>query len=431
MHLTVEAVRKIVATERKEIPDDHCPGLYLLTLPSGVKSWVVRYRHAGRPRKLSLGIYREQTLGLIEARRLARDAIQRVHEGRDPAAEKIEARRSAAVEADRLKRGEVVKPSDSFAVVWEAFDADHIAPTLRGGTASKWRGIARRVLLPRWGKRPLAEITSADVYGMLKALQKTPDAADSALSLCKVFFGWCVAAPRHLIAPTASPVLGIAKVKRPKEKANAESDRALNDDEIRWLWKACDKVNPVFAGAVRLMLLTGARRSEVAEMPKAELNVAEAQWNLAAARSKNGRAHMVHLSAEALDVLKATPEMHRSKFRFSADSKRAISAFSKHKARLDKAMADVAAAERGAPVTIPAWRLHGLRKSFRTGVTRLGVAPHVAKKCINHSLGKLDETYDKGDYLPERAAAFDLWGRHVASVIQGPAASNVVPLRRA
>src|SRR3954464_3946484 len=90
--LTLRSVKQIrPGLKRRELPDKHCPGLFLLIQPSGARSWAVRYRAAGRPRKHTLGRY--PAIGLVRARELARDALQAVAKGGDPQADKNEARR--------------------------------------------------------------------------------------------------------------------------------------------------------------------------------------------------------------------------------------------------------------------------------------------------------------------------------------------------
>lgn len=422
--LTVEHAKP--GTVRREIPDTACPGLYLVVQPSGARSWTTRYRYAGKPRKLTHGPVSD-ALGLVEARNLSRDATRAVAAGRDPAAEKIDARRMAADEATRIERGEVLKATDSFEVVWAVFDAEHIETNLRERTADTWRRVYRNVLRPRWAKRPLNEIAPTDVYGMRNALRDTPDASDTALAVARAFFNWTMAAPRHLLP--ASPCNGIKKLDREKEA----DDRTLTDDEIRWLWKATDKVGYPFGGLVKLLLLTGTRRNEAANLVQPELDAKAHVWRLPAARSKNGRAHTIHLSAATLALLKSLPKIESdSGFLFTTNGKAPISGFSKMKRALDKAMADVAAEERGEKVKIPPWHLHSLRKTFATGLARLGIALQVAERCINHvsgTLGGLAGIYNKHEYQAEQVVAFDAWARHVEAVINGEH-GNVVPMIR-
>jgi integrase len=422
--LTVEHAKPGAA--RREIPDTACPGLYLVVQPSGARSWTTRYRYAGKPRKLTHGPVSD-ALGLVEARNLSRDATRAVAAGRDPGAEKIEARRKAVDEAARIERGEVLKATDAFEVVWASFDAEHIGPSLRPGTAESWRRVYTKTFKPRWAKRPFNEITPADIHGMLSALQKTPDAADTALKVAKAFWNWTMAAPRHLLS--VSPCNGVAKVKRDKET----DDRTLTDDELRWLWKACEKASYPFGGLVKLLLLTGTRRNEVAHLVESELDLRARAWRLPAARAKNGRAHTIHLSNAALTVLKSLPKIESdSGFVFTTNGKTPVSGFSKMKVALDTAMAEVAAKERGEAVKIPPWHLHSLRKTFATGLARLGIALQVAERCINHvsgTLGGLAGIYNKHEYQAEQVIAFDAWARHVEAVINGEH-GNVVPMIR-
>lgn len=439
MRLTAESVRKMNPAEsRREVPDSNCPGLYLVIQPSGSKSWSVRYRHAGQPRKLTLGAYDPDTRGLIEARELAREALKRVDKGFDPATEKVQAREHAArqadfakLEAERASRGEVLKPTDYFETVWTAFEADHME-TLRPVTQTSWKGVYRRELKPRWAKREIGSLTAADVTGLLHAMRKTPHAADVARVVCRVFLGWC--ADKHKLFPI-SPAEGVAKVKRPKEIEEKEDTRTLSDAEVRWLWLACGKVKPQFGNAVRLLLLTGARRSEVAKMTDGELNEAKKLWTLPASRTKSGRAHSVHLSAEVLAVLKATPRVkNKSGYVFCTNGETAISGYSKFKIELDDEMAVVASQELREPVKIEPWHLHTLRKTFATGCARLGISQTVTARCLNHRTGgkqsDLDRIYNRHDYAPEQVAAFNAWSRHVAGIVANKP-RNVVPLRRA
>jgi hypothetical protein len=77
---------------------------------------------------------------------------------------------------------------------------------------------------------------------------------------------------------------------------------------------------------------------------------------------------------------------------------------------------------------LPSWRLHDLRRTMRTGLGRLGVAPHVAELLINHVPKGMVAVYDKHRYQGEIAAALALWADHVMAAVEGRT-TNVVPLR--
>lgn len=442
MQLTTKAIDAIAADKQREIADDGCSGLYLVALPSGTKSWAYRYRNrAGRQCRIPLGLYnagREaDRVSLKRARELADAMRAKVRDGVDPvaerAAERAKARaeaEAATLEAERVAKGEAVA-ADPFKRVWAKFEREYL-PDLRPNTVGKWKGIYRRVL-SRWDGKPLNEITDADVIAVRDDLKKSSaDAADSALALISVFFSWC--ADVRLIAPKDSPCIGIKKVKRPKgkEQVNPESDRILSADEIRWLWQATSDTSDTFAAMVRLLLLTGARRAEASDMKRTELDLFDNEWRIPPDRYKTGKTHTVFLSDAAVSLLKSIPKVDKSPFVFAIRGGGAINGFSKRKARLDKRMAEIASAERGEPVTLRPWRLHGLRKTFRTGLTEtLKIPEHIAKRCTGHSIGGIDATYDKGEYIEERRAAFKAWSDYVEAVAAAAPASNVVPLRRA
>src|SRR5262249_55754140 len=80
--------------------------------------------------------------------------------------------------------------------------------------------------------------------------------------------------------------------------------------------------------------------------------------------------------------------------------------------------------------SLPRWTLHDLRRTFRTGLGKLGVAPHIAELCINHVKGGVEAIYDRHRYQREIKAALALWADHVAAVVESRE-SNVRPLRRA
>lgn len=443
MQLTTKAIDAITADKQREIADDGCKGLCLVALPSGTKSWAYRYRNkAGRQCRIPLGLYntgREaDRVSLKRARELADAMRAKVRGGVDPVAERAAERQaakaaaeSAILEADRIAKGEAVA-ADPFKRVWAKFERDYL-PTLRPNTVSKWKGIYRRVLSPRWDAKPLNEITDADVIAVQDDLKKKgADAADSALTLISAFFAWC--ADVRLIAPKDSPCIGIKKVKRPKgkEKANPESDRILRPEEIRWLWQATADQTDTFNCMVRTLLLTGARRSEASGMKRTELNLFDSEWTIPPDRYKTGATHTIFLTDTAVALLKTVPKVDKSPFVFAIRGGGAINGFSKRKARLDKRMAEIASEERGEPVKLRPWRLHGLRKTFRTGLTEtLKVAEHIAKRCTGHSVDGIDATYDLGEYRDERRAAFEAWSDYVESLAAAAPGSNVVPLRRA
>jgi integrase len=400
---------------RRELPDGGCRGLYHFILPSGTRSWYFRFKNAaGKQCRLPLGLYPD--IGLAEARKAADKVRADVRAGGDPAGEKARTRKLATGDVAAV---DVLRPADPFRAVWKRFDESHIALKLKAQTAAKWRSIYARHFAPLWDARPVNEITPRDIEAMIHGLRATLHAADTARMVARVFFNWASSGADPILS--TNPAEKIGKLARRKGE-QAEKDRPLSDSEVRALWNATATGTSVqFGSMVRLLLLTGARRNEVAQAVWSEFDLAAGVWKLPAARSKSGRAHTIYLSPEALDVLNALPRLDGVAYVFPSEKgETPVSGFSKNKARLDKAMG-----------TVEPWRLHDLRRTFSTGLARLGISQTVTARCLNHaSEGKqtaLDRVYNRHDYGAEQADAWQRWASHVSAVVRGDD-SNVVPL---
>ncbi len=138
----------------------------------------------------------------------------------------------------------------------------------------------------------------------------------------------------------------------------------------------------------------------------------------------------MHLGALALEILEAVPQIEGQALLFSGTGKSPVSGFSQAKARLDEEMMKSMHAEAGDEVQIAPWVLHDLRRTATTGMARLGIAPHVADRVLNHQAGVIRgvaAVYNRFQYLDERKAAVEAWGRYVESLVR-PVPTNVVPL---
>ncbi len=251
----------------------------------------------------------------------------------------------------------------------------------------------------------------------------------------QTFFNWCMT--RDIIS--ASPCAGIDKRKRfPVAKAR---DRVLTDDEIRWFWKACGAEGYPFGPLLRLLLVTGTRREEVRAMTDHELRLADRTWSIPAARTKNGHPHDVTLTELALTEIEALKRVKNDQsYLFCTNGKTPVDGFSKAKTRIDEAMLELArqeATERGddpETVRIAPWVIHDLRRTFATGLARLGTAIHVTERCLNHvsgASGGLVRVYQRFEYAEEKRRAFEAWSRFLVSIISEESGQNVVLLRTA
>ena len=197
-------------------------------------------------------------------------------------------------------------------------------------------------------------------------------------------------------------------VSRPKRAA--VRDRVLKPEELRWFWAATEQIGEPFGALLKLLLLTGCRREEVAGMRRHELSEDVTTWTIPSSRAKNWREHIVPLSKLTRDLLGRVKRVG-DEFIFTTNGKVPISSFSRVKARLDLLMlkaareeAKKAGCDLGA-VRVPAWRIHDLRRSCATGMARIGIQPHVVEAVLNHVSGAkagVAGIYNQYAYLPEK-----------------------------
>ena len=388
--LTTKAIDALKpAQARREIADDLARGLYLVLQPSGAKGWAVRYRANGKPVKETIGRYPD--LSLADAREQARDRLATVALGVDP---REAARQAQQADAQRRSR--------TFAAVAEEFIDLHAKRRNRS-----WRyaeSVLQRDAIPHWGERPIDEIKRRDVAKVIDMIAtKRPYAARHLLANVRKLFNWAM--EREIVE--ANPAAGIKAPIR-----IAQRDRVLSDDELRRVWLAADAAGYPFGSFVQMLILTGCRRNEIAGM----------RWNdidgdtltIAAERYKTGRAHVVPLSRLALDVLASVPRIEGRAHVFPGRGDVAMSGFSK---RL-KALTTAAGVD---------FALHDLRRTVRTGLSRLRVPFEVAERVLGHVPPGVSQHYDHFGYLDEKRIALESWARHVDGLIN-PQPANVVPM---
>jgi len=403
--------------KRLELPDAGLSGLYLVVQPSGAKAWALRYRHAGKPAKLTLG--RWPLMGVADARKAAAAAIEQVENGNDPAEQK-KAAKAEAIEAARQAADPTFADRDKLAAVIGLFMKRHAAHNRRAADVA---AMFRRDVLPKWGDRDIHEITKRDVIDLLDAIvdRGSPITANRLLAHLRTVWTW--AKGRDII--TTSPFDGIKPPSPEKSR-----DRVLTDQEIIWFWRACEKLGQPFGHLYRLLLLTGQRLREVAEMTEGEMR--GNLWIIPAARVKNGDEHSVPLSEAVSAVLGAVQRISgKAGYVFTTTGQSPVSGFTRAKGRLDKLMADIAnegRAEGIDRIEIPPFTIHDLRRTAASGMAGLRFPPHVVEAVLNHRSGTrrgVAGVYNRFDYADEKRAALEAWGNYVTRLAEG-GADNVV-----
>jgi integrase len=360
--------------------DAACPGFGVKVTPKGRKVFVVLYRTAGassKLRKYTIGPYGRITL------HQARVAAQRVFaarlEGRDPAAEKREAKRR--ILADRVED------------LLETFIAQRLSQNRSGDEIAR---LLRRELKP-WVGKSIHEIRKRDVVEVVAAVEQrgAPVAANKTLKAIKTYLRWCVG--RAVL--DQSPAEGV-----PLPSKEVACDRVLDDNELAQVILAARKIDGPYGGIVQLLALTGQRREEVACLQREELDLVQQIWTLPKSRAKNGKAHVVHLSEQSMAVLRRANQL--GPYVFSLLGK-PFKEFSRAKLQLDQLSG------------VTGWRLHDLRRTCVSGMARLGIAPHVADKVLNHQAGTISgvaAVYQRHEFLAERREALERWGAHLVRV---------------
>jgi integrase len=196
----------------------------------------------------------------------------------------------------------------------------------------------------------------------------------------------------------------------------------LSDGELKAVWEAAQRLEQPYAAFVKLLILTGARRGEIAEMRWQEIDLAGKLWTLPGTRTKNGVEHVVPLSDSAVAILTGLPRIAGSAPVLTLNGRNSITGFHLLKQRLDAAM----------PADTPPWTIHDLRRTFASGCARLGIAVHVVEAALNHRSGTIKgvaAVYNRYSYDAEKRTALETWSRYVEALVSGETAGNVIPLR--
>lgn len=374
--------------------------------------WLFRYRFAGKARIVVMGRY--DTMPLAKARKEAVLLAARVKLGHDVAGEK-RARKLDALEAiavEKRKRTVAMVADDFYTQVIDGrWKRDHVV-----------RQRIEKDILPAIGKMEVGTVRPADIDVMLRRVRKrgAPAIANDVLRWSKRIFNFAVKRGLCEFNPAAAFDTSDAGGKM---KAR---DRVLSRSELVAVFAAM-QATPSFGRenelAVMLLLLTCVRKNELLQAQWSEFDLDAGVWHLPKARSKTDESISIPLSGWAIELLK---EAHTlacgSDYVFPArkaqnrqlphvSENALLEAFRRLKPNLQG---------------VPHFTVHDLRRTARTQLAELGVAPHVAEKCLNHSLGGILRVYDTHDYFAERKAALAKWADLLKKLAAGGA--DVIPL---
>ena len=360
-----------------------------LRLRATSKTFILAYRPIGAGRAANmkrLKIGSADGLKVADARTLARVEIGRISGGLDPQAQRAEARR---------------RETSSLAALLDRYEADL---ERRGYVNRKVVMSGLRTKMRALLTRDIREITSADLAAIVERYERAGQAgaAHDFRSRARAFFTWCVTKPRVI---ATNPFLGVRKERatRSDRLAAAERGRALTDPELAAVWRAADPKR-AFGRLVRFYILTGCRRGEGAGLTWQMVNRERGLIELPAQFVKQGRGHDVPITNELAAILDACPIVAGSDLVFASPrTGRRMSGWTKLVADLEKE----------AKVS---FGLHDLRRTFRTGLSRIGIHVDTAELALGHARSNLEAVYNRDRAEASLREAFVRWERHVARV---------------
>lgn len=422
--LTNIVIRNLKPTaNRQEIPDADMPGLYLIVQRTGTKSWAFRYHGKdGKAKKLTLGAFTEDpkddafTIG--EAHKAAIAFKEKLREGVDPHAEAILA-----------KQGE---DEGSFEYVAADFVKRHIQAKNKPSTQYEHTRLLNSEIIPAWNGKKIRDITLRDFDKLIQAkIDKGHGTTSNRVhALVSTLFNW---AKKKGYVDT-NVVAGIKK-----EAKETSRDRFLDQNELRLCWLAADRIGYPFGDVVKLLILTGQRRDEVARMswPEIEFNGNVANFHgpiftIPEPRAKNGTKALIPLVPTVVKIIKAAPKLAPGQGKapvwvFTHDGKLPVRGYTKNKAKLDKTilaiMKEEAIARGQDPETVtalPRWTLHDLRRTFSTlGAEDLDIQQDIIDSIQNHKKKGMTEVYNKAQFLRKKEITLQRWAEYVAIVARG------------
>jgi integrase len=387
---------------RVEIIDTVATGLRFRANKDGSKSWsLLTTAPTGKKIRATLGAYPD--LSVAEARKRAMELKVKIGDGYIPSAAKRSLRDLEAAKDAGITLGEGL----------ELYAKVKLSQQRTGRETERDLRRDFGALL----NRKAASIEPAMVAKIIDTKSKVaPIMARRLISYARPWFKW-MQARSHI---SANPCDGIEApgAERPRENTPGQ-------DEIRAIWNASHSMNYPFGPFVRVMLLTGQRREEVAGMRRDELDLDAKTWTVPAVRSKTDRAINVPLSLAVVDEIRTClDQAPGDELVFTTTGIKPISGFSKAKKRLDELSG------------VTGWRLHDFRRSMVSAMADMGVDPAVADRCLNHrasaTLSTVARIYQQSDLLEQRRHATDAWCARVKEWVgEVDADSNIVPLRNA
>lgn len=365
--------------KRFDVRDTVLQGFILRVSPTGTKTFCLLKRVNRVVRRQTLGHY--PIMSLAEARERCRQLLYEIETG-----------------DFEIKTGvEIVKKPSLGEIIPEYIEKHAKARN------KDWKRKAAllRKFVSLHSKR-IDKITRGDVVKACDDIHMyAPVSANRSLAHLKHLMSWCV--DRGIIE--TSPIVGLKPLAKEKPR-----ERVLCDQELTFLWSACADEGYPFGDCLKILILTGQRRAEVAEMRWSEIDLENRIWILPSERAKNGRQHTIPLSDTVIDNLTSLPRFLGSDFVFTTTGRSPISGFGRVKKRLDQTM----------PASTVPWTIHDIRRTMSTNLAKMGVPQPVTEAILNHKTGVVSGVaaiYNVYSYSEEKREALNAWSKRLHEVV--------------
>jgi integrase len=266
-------------------------------------------------------------------------------------------------------------------------------------TQYDYKRILERYFQDSLGKKKLSDITYEDVTSKTDRLSRGE--RRNALAVSRTFFRWCVRPPRRYIKH--SPLEGVELPKAGKR------NRILNDEELIAVWYAAGRQGYPHGTVCRLLLLTGQRENEIANLRRSWINEKDQLITLPDWICKNNKEHVFPYGDLVADILAEIPRRNCTDLLFPCrvSDDRPISGWSKFKKQLDDG--------------VPGWTLHDLRRTYRSIHGQISTPREIAERLINHAAAiqtDVEAIYDRWHYIPQMRAAVAAFDDHLLALLK-------------
>ncbi|MBB5745647.1 tyrosine-type recombinase/integrase [Brevundimonas variabilis] len=423
-HLTDRSVAsaKALPGQRFEISDGRTPGLSLRLNGATSKTWVLRYRTRDQ-RQMRLTLGKTSTLSLRDARALAAEHLLRIAHGSDPATEKRQERAAPAHGVSTF-----AQLADLYEQVCASGEWRPKGKTKRASVMREERRVLDKTILPQLGRLPFATITRQEVKALLRAqyAKGARTTVNRTHAVIRQIFNYAIS--EDLVQ--VNPATGFSRFaeERPRETI-------WKDVELRSLWVGLSdpaalrapgggyaNVGEAMCIAIKLVLLLGQRRTEIAGMEVEELDFEARVWRIRSERMKGGRAHIVPLSDAAVALIRKAIALASEG---QDQAPRYVFPTNRHEDRAIRSMSLSLALQRTRnALGLGQATLHDMRRTVSTNLTseRCGVSPFIRSKVLGHidagggAMVSMTH-YDVNDYVAEKRRALEIWTKVLLRIV--------------